>query len=86
MRVVTGLGILGDILLAAALITLSGYVFGRPEGTTAIEAGVLPWGFGLVASVVLPIIGLIVQANQRPRLGALIIWALPITVLVLVVY
>jgi len=73
-----------DVLLAALLIGVSGFIFGGgPEGSHGELSGVAMWGLGLFACIAAPILGFVLRSYGRPGIGALIAWLPPIGALLL---
>jgi len=61
-----------DLLLAALLIGVSGFIFEGHEGLAGDPSAVLAWSTGLLACIVMPIAGLVLRAYRKPGLGILI--------------
>ena len=64
-----------DLLLAALLIGVSGFIFGGgPEGGHGEINGVLMWSLGMLASIGCPIAGFVLRARGRPGTGIMVAW------------
>ena len=73
-----------DVLLAALLIGVSGFVFGgSPEGGHGELSGVLMWSFGMLACIGTPIAGFVLRSKGQPGIGALVAWLPPVGALLI---
>jgi hypothetical protein len=72
-----------DILLAALLIAVSGFIFGGHEGMGGDPSAVLVWSAGMLACVGAPIAGFVLRAYRKPGLGLLIALVPPVGALML---
>ena len=71
------LAAIGDLLLAALLIAISGFIFGAHEGMGGDPTAVAIWSAGLAACLATPIAGFVLRAYRKPGIG-LLIAAVPI--------
>ena len=83
MRFLLALGVLANILLASFLVADSGFVFGGPQGGRVQDSDVRAWSFSLAFCLIALVVGLVLQGRDRPRLGALILWAPTLTAMIL---
>lgn len=73
-----------DVLLAALLIGIPGFIFGGgPEGGRGELTGVAMWTIGVLACIGAPIGGFVLRSYGRPGIGALVAWLPPIGALLL---
>jgi hypothetical protein len=73
------LGMIVDLLLAALLVGVSGFIFGGgPEGGHGEIAGVLMWSFGMLMSLGCPIAGIMLRAGHRSGTGTAVAWLPPL--------
>ena len=78
MIVLLILGTIVDLLLAALLIAVSGFVFGGPEGGHGEITGVLMWSFRMVCCAGAPVGGFLLRAKGRPGTGIIVAWVPPL--------
>ncbi len=72
-----------DLLLAALLVGVSGFVFGGgPAGGHGEITGVLMWSFGMLTCLGCPIAGFMLRAHRHPGGGIAIAWLPPFGALV----
>jgi hypothetical protein len=72
-----------DLLLAALLIGVSGFIFGGgPEGGHGEITGVLMWSLGMLMCLGCPIAGFVLRAKRQPGSGVAVAWLPPLGALV----
>jgi hypothetical protein len=67
-----------DLLLAALLIGVSGFIFGAHEGMAGESTAVLMWSFGILMCLGCPIAGFILRAKRQPGTGIIVSWLPPL--------
>jgi hypothetical protein len=73
-----------DLLLAALLIGVSGFVFGGgPEGGHGEISGVTTWSLGMLMCAGRPIAGFVLRARKQPGTGIAIARLPPLGVLLI---
>jgi hypothetical protein len=73
------LGAIIDLLLAALLVGISGFVFGSgPEGGHGEITGILMWSFGMLMCLGCPIAGFVLRSGRRPGTGIAVAWLPPL--------
>jgi hypothetical protein len=73
------LGTIVDLLLAALLVAVSGFIFGGgPEGGHGEISGVLMWSIGILMCLGCPIAGFVLRSGRRPGAGAAVAWLPPL--------
>lgn len=75
-------GTIADLLLACVLVTVSGFIFGGPEGMSGDAAGVAMFGIGLIVCLGAPVAGFILRAHDKLGIGALLTWVPPIVAVI----
>ncbi|MFI5001194.1 MAG: hypothetical protein ACHQK9_15060 [Reyranellales bacterium] len=79
MKVMLALAVAADLVLAALLIGLSGFILGGgPEGMHGATGVAIGWALAFVACLAAPVIGFLLVRRARPGLGAFIAWIPPI--------
>ena len=71
-----------DLLLAALLIAVSGFVFGGHEGMGGATGAVLIWSFGLLTCLGCPVAGFILRRYRQPGTAITVAWLPPLGALV----
>ncbi len=73
------LATLVDLALAALLINVSGFIFGSgPESTHGGALMLAAYVAFVIACIVLPIIGFVLNRRQKAGLGMLLAWLPPV--------
>ena len=86
MTLLLVLGAIVDLLLAALLVGVSGFVFEGPEGGHGEITGVLMWSFGLLMCLGCPVAGFVLRAQRRPGGGAAVAWLPPLGALLVMFF
>jgi hypothetical protein len=64
-----------NLLLAALLIAVSGFIFGGgPEGGHGELDGVVMWSLSMLASIGCPIAGFVLRSKGMPGTGVVVAW------------
>jgi hypothetical protein len=61
-----------DLLLAAVLIGVSGFIFGAHEGMNGDPSAAAIWWTGFVACIGAPIVGFVLWFKKNPGIGLFI--------------
>lgn len=82
MTILLILGSIVDLLLAALLVGVSGFVFGGgPAGGYGEITGVVMWSFGMLVSLLCPAAGFVLRGKGQPGAGASVAWSPPLAAL-----
>lgn len=82
LKLVMGLGLLGDAGLAILLIAISGFVFGGPEGANGEASAVIAWSSALAVTVIAPALSLFMWRRGRRDHAIALTWLPPLGLLV----
>ncbi len=73
-----------DLLLAALLIAVSGFILGGgPEGGHGELNGVVMWSLGMLASIGCPIAGFVLRSKGMPGTSIVVAWLPPLAALLI---